>query len=132
MLQKMRQWGIDETAQGRIMQNLTENGFVDDERYCRLYIDDKLKYNQWGRKKIEQGLIMKGVDRKIYQPMLSAVDSDVFADILRPLLDSKRRTTKAASPYEMKMKLIRFALSRGFEMREINMCIDETGFDDDF
>ncbi len=132
MLQKMRLWGIGNEAQARIMKKLVDNQFVDDERYCRMFINDKLKFNQWGRRKIEQALIQKGISRQTYQPMLNEIDSDRFVAILQPLIEAKRKTTKASSPYELKMKLMRFAMSRGFEAREINICIDEIGIDDDF
>ena len=130
--QKMRQWGLDSEAQERIVKKLTDNQFVDNERYCRMFIADKLRFNQWGRRKIEQALQQKGIPRQTYQPMLSAIDTSTFADILRPLLEAKRKTIRAASPYEMKMKLARFAMSRGFETREINICIDDIDIDDDF
>jgi len=44
---------------------------------------------------------------------------------LRPLLESKRRTLKAATDYELNMKLIKFALSRGFDMETIRKCLTD-------
>ena len=83
-----------------------------------------LCYNHWGRRKIEQALWQKGVDRDVYAPLLDTVsDKDYLAE-LRPLLRQKSRSVKADSDYERNMKLIKFALGRGFTMDIIRQCID--------
>ena len=97
---------------------------MDDERYCRAFVRDKMEYCQWGRRKIEQALYAKHIDRDIRIGVLDEIDDDAFVDILRPLMTQKRRQTKASSEYEMTMKLMRFAASRGFTIDQIRQCID--------
>ncbi|MBR3445487.1 MAG: RecX family transcriptional regulator, partial [Prevotella sp.] len=53
MVEKMRKWELEETAQARIMEQLVKGKFVDDERFTRAFAKDKLRYNKWGRRKIE-------------------------------------------------------------------------------
>jgi regulatory protein len=124
MTEKMHRWGIDEAAQARIMAYLTEHRYVDDERYARAFVLDKIRYNHWGRRKVEQALWQKHIDEDIRQRVLGEVDTRVYADMLRPLLQQKRRTTTASSPYELQQKLIRFALGRGFDFETIRQCLD--------
>jgi len=123
MLQKMRLWGLADDAQARIMERLTKDRFVDDERFARAFVNDKIKYNQWGRRKIEQALWAKGVDRDVQQRVLDAVDDEEYIKVLRPLLRSKERSITARNEFERQMKLIRFAQSRGFSMAEIEKCL---------
>jgi regulatory protein len=123
MLQKMRLWGLADEAQARIMERLTKDRFVDDERFARAFVNDKIKYNQWGRRKIEQALWAKGVDRDVQQRVLDAVDNEEYIKVLRPLLRSKERSITARNEFERQMKLIRFAQSRGFSMAEIEKCL---------
>lgn len=123
MLQKMRLWGLADEAQARIMERLTKDCFVDDERFARAFVNDKIKYNQWGRRKIEQALWAKGVDRDVQQRVLDAVDDEEYIKVLRPLLRSKERSITARNEFERQMKLIRFAQSRGFSMAEIEKCL---------
>ena len=52
------------------------------------------------------------------------MDEEEYLSVLRPLLKQKRRTTKAASDYELDQKLIRFAVGRGFTFDIIRQCID--------
>lgn len=123
MLQKMRLWGLADEAQARIMERLTKDRFVDDERFARAFVNDKIKYNQWGRRKIEQALWAKGVDRDVQHRVLDAVDDEEYIKVLRPLLRSKERSITARNEFERQMKLIRFAQSRGFSMAEIEKCL---------
>ena len=65
MKEKMTRWGIDEDAQQRVVEYLVANRYVDDRRYARSFVNDKLKYNKWGPRKIEQSLWMKHIDESI-------------------------------------------------------------------
>ena len=123
MLQKMRLWGLSDEAQARIMERLTKEKFVDDERYTRAFVNDKIKYNQWGRRKIEQALWAKGISRDIQKSVLEEVDEEEYIKVLRPLLKSKERSISARNEFERQMKLIRFAQSRGFSMEQIERCL---------
>ena len=124
MLEKMRRWGVDDEAQARVMQRLVSERYVDDERFCRAFVNDKIRYNKWGRRKVEQALWLKHIDDDISQRVLDEVDDALYLDILRPMLRQKRRSIKAASDYELNMKLIKFALSRGFGMDIIRQCME--------
>ena len=119
MLDKMRRWEIDESVQARVMEYLLKEKFIDEERYTRCFVEEKIKFNGWGRKKVEQALYMKRIPSSIYDPILDEVDEDDYVEKLRPLLEAKRKTVTGKSEYEIRGKLIRFALSRGFEMDTI-------------
>ena len=125
MLEKMRKWGLSEEAQARIMEKLITQHYVDDSRYTESFVHDKIRYNKWGRRKIEQALWIKKVDSSISSPILDAIEDEEYLEALRPLLASKYRTIKAESDYERSMKLIKFAMGRGFTMDLIRCCIDE-------
>ena len=57
---KMRRWEMDETSIKKIIQRLLDEHFIDNTRYCRAFIKDKILFNRWGRRKIE------GAYRKTY------------------------------------------------------------------
>jgi regulatory protein len=124
LLEKMRKWEMTDEAQARVMERLVNERYVDDERYARAFVLDKVQYNKWGRRKVEQALWMKHIDDDIRQRALDAVDDSTYINILKPLLKQKRRSTKAASEYELNQKLVRFALGRGFTFDIIRQCID--------
>ena len=129
MRDKMRRWELDESVQNRIIDRLIKERYVDDERYARAFVKDKIRYNKWGRRKVQQALWQKRIDADIQQRVLDEIDEKEYLDVLRPLLKQKRRSIRAASDYELNQKLARFALSRGFTFDIIRQCMD---IEDDF
>ena len=124
MLEKMRRWEVPEDAQARIMAKLIKERYVDDERYAQAFVKDKIRYNKWGRRKVEQALWQKRVDEDIRKRVLNDVNDDEYLSVLRPLLKQKRKTIKAKNDYELNQKLMRFAVGRGFTFDIIRQCID--------
>lgn len=123
MTEKMRRWKIDEQTQARIMEYLTNEKYVDDSRFCRAFIREKMRFNKWGRRKIEMALFQKHIDKKMASEALDEVDNGEYTAILRPMLRQKERSVKANSEYEKNMKLIKFAMSRGFTFDVIKECL---------
>lgn len=131
MRDKLRRWGVDQETSDRVVSRLVSERFVDDERYCRFFVRDKIRFDRWGRRKIEQALYAKGVDQDISAAVLDEVDDEEWTEALRPLLASKRCTVKGATDYERNGKLIRFAMSRGFDMDIIRRCMDVSDNDEE-
>ena len=129
MRDKMRRWEVDETVQNRIIDRLIKERYVDDERYARAFVKDKIRYNKWGRRKVQQVLWQKHIDAEIQQRVLDEIDEKEYLDILRPLLKQKRKSIKAESDYELNQKLIRFALGRGFGFDIIRQCLNVDDID---
>ena len=124
MLEKMRRWEVPEDAQARIMAKLIKERYVDDERYAQAFVKDKIRYNKWGRRKVEQALWQKRVDEDIRKRVLDDVDDAEYLSVLRPLLKQKRKTIKAKNDYELNQKMMRFAVGRGFTFDIIRQCMD--------
>ena len=124
MRDKMKRWGLDDGAQQRVTDRLVNERYVDDERYARAYVKDKVRYQKWGRRKIQQGLWQKRIADDIQQRALDDIDDEEYLNVLRPLLKQKRKSTKADSDYELNQKLVRFALGRGFTFDIIRQCLD--------
>lgn len=122
--QKMRQWGLSEGDTQRVLDRLTEKHFVDDGRFARAFVSDKLEYNGWGPRKIEQALRMKRVDEQLISEAMDEISDQQYVDKLMPLARSKWRSIKAESDYERSQKLIRWAMGRGFTLDQIRSCID--------
>ena len=129
MRDKMRRWELDETVQNRIIDRLIKERYIDDERYARAFVKDKIRYNKWGRRKVQQALWQKHIDADIQQRVLDEIDEKEYLDILRPLLKQKRKNIKAESDYELNQKLVRFALGRGFDFDIIRQCLNVDDID---
>lgn len=114
-----------ESERSRVLQRLTDGKYVDDERFCRAFVHDKIEFNLWGRRKIEAALLQKGIGSGIYAPVLDDVDECVYAGKLSQLIADKRRTMPYADSYEAKARLVRFAMTRGFTYNEIKEALNQ-------
>ena len=124
MLEKMRRWQLSEDARERVLDRLIAEKFVDDERFARLFVREKIRFDRWGRRKIEQALYQKGVASDISRRVLDEVDDEAYVAELKKLIAAKRRSVQAESDYEMRQKLTKYALGRGFGYNVIRQCID--------
>ena len=82
MRDKMRRWELDETVQNRIVTRLVKERYVDDERYARAFVKDKIRYNKWGRRKVQQALWQKHIDADIQQQVLDEIDEIEYLEAL--------------------------------------------------
>ena len=124
MRDKMKRWEMAPEVQERVIARLIKERYIDDERYARAFVKDKIRYNKWGRRKVKQGLWMKQIDDDIQQRVLSEVDDTEYLAVLKPLLKQKAKSIKAENNYELTRKLVRFALGRGFTYDIIRQCLD--------
>lgn len=134
-LRLMRRWGVGDADARRVLARLQAERFIDDRRFAEMFTREKLNLNGWGSFKIKASLRQKGISQEIIaevvEPMLGESDTE---SRLTELLQRKVRSIKGNSDYEIKTKLIRFALSRGFEMEVVQRCASKIikGIDEDF
>ena len=121
---KMTQWGVPADEQAKVMARLVSERYVNDERYCRAFILDKIRYSKWGRRKIEQSLWLKHIDPSISRPMLEDIEDEEYVAVLKPMIKQKLRTTTGKNDYERNMKVIKWAMGRGYTIDIIKQCMD--------
>lgn len=112
---KLQTWGADAVQLEKIIAYLIEQKYIDNERFCRAFVNDKLRFNKWGKLKMTQALRMKQIPDKMLEKVFSEMDVSLYEQTLGELLQKKVREIKASSDYERRGKLLNFALQRGFE-----------------
>ena len=116
---KLKGRGVGEEEAERVIAALIQNNFLNEERYVRAFVHDKSKLLGWGPEKIRFALHAKQLPDSLIRLALTSIDSHIQKERLRHLLEVKWRSLKAASPEEVRVRLIRFGLSRGFSYEEI-------------
>ena len=99
--------------------------FIDESRYTRFFVNDKLRFNKWGRVKIGYELYKKNIPSPIREESLAAIDEGEYRSILLDLLKSKKKSTKGKDERDLFNKLLRFAAGRGFESRITLDCLSQ-------
>jgi len=109
-------WGAkeDNTKQW-ILNRLVSEKFIDEQRYSRAFVLDHFRYNHWGKVKITMGLRSKKVDPTPITLGLEAIDDEEYMALLAKMLEEQMKKIKAKNRTDLKGKLLRHALGKGFE-----------------
>jgi regulatory protein len=113
--QKLSTWNVTENDAEKILKKLTEGKFIDETRYAIAFSKDKFRYNKWGKLKISTALKMKRIPDEIISIGLNSIDDTEYLDLLKTIIEKQKKTVKAKNPYELKGKILRHVLSKGFE-----------------
>ena len=113
--------GDRETA-SKVLDVLIADKYVDDLRYATAYARDKATISGWGAAKIRYMLSGKGISRDLISRALEEIDEGKAEVRLEKLLENKWRTLK--DDPQAKLKMLRFALGRGYEYDEAKSAVD--------
>lgn len=124
ILQKaLKALDFDRAAAEEVVAALVKDGYVDDARYAAAFAREKSSITGWGPVKIKFALAAKGIKGEIAQAALEDIDPDRADAKLHKLLENKWKTL--AEDPQGKLKLIKFALSRGYEYESVKSLIEE-------
>ncbi len=124
--QKLKKYHLSDDIIFSIIESLEKERFIDELRYARSFANDKLKFNKWGRIKIEIALKQKKIPEAVIQQAMQEIDTNEYREILKyELLKKKRTLIKLTDTYTVKHKLFQFAMQRGFESDLINEVISD-------
>lgn len=112
---KLKTYDISQEDRDKILEYLTDNRFVNDERFAKSFVRGKVNQSGWGINKIRFHLMQKGIDKEIMDEALGQTDEGVYRQRLIDILKTKAKTVKADSDFEKKRKLAAYAMQKGFE-----------------
>lgn len=79
--------GVDAASGERALELLAEEGSVDDVRFARLFVEDKRELEEWGRERIRQGLLARGIDRALVEEALDSGSGPSWDELPQASLD---------------------------------------------
>jgi len=120
---KMDDWEIPVDQQNQIIRLLQKEKFIDEERYCKAFVNDKSKYSRWGVYKIKFELRKKQIPEALIQETLANLNPEENLERLRLLIKQKKKSVKGKSEFEIRQKILRFAASRGFSQEDIEKAL---------
>ena len=124
IVQKLRAKGATPEQAAQMLERLQHEGYTDDLRYARAFVADKFRFEHWGRVKISYMLHLKGLPDNVVDEALQQIDEAQYAETLKDFLEGKLRTVRAATPYALRQKVARAAISRGFEPDLVFQALD--------
>lgn len=112
--QKLYEWEVAADDATPVIAELISQNYLNEERFARAFAGGKFRVKKWGRLKIKQEMKLRGLSNDLIQKGLTEIDGDTYEEVLRDLLEKKARNLRG-EPLAVKQKIVRHALSRGFE-----------------
>lgn len=113
----------DTQAASAVVEALKKDNYVNDRRYASAFARDKASIQGWGAVKIRYMLSAKGISREDIDAALEDIDAASSDVRLGKLLENKFRTLKEDP--QCKLKMLRFALGRGYGYDQVAPVIDK-------
>lgn len=113
--EKLVQWDTPKEFIDPIIDKLLEDDYINEERFAGAFVKDKFRFNHWGRIKISTHLRALGISSENIATAMQEIGDEEYAKMLDEIVGKKRKSIKNGTDYEIRAKLLRHALSRGFE-----------------
>jgi regulatory protein len=113
--EKLVQWETPKEFIDPIIDKLLEDDYINEERFARAFVKDKFRFNHWGRIKISTHLRALSISSEHISTAMQEIGDEEYAKMLDEIVEKKRKSIKNGTDYEIRAKLLRHALSRGFE-----------------
>ena len=113
----------DAAAAEEVVAALMADGFVDDRRYAAAFAREKSALSGWGPVKIRSALLARGVPREAVLDALGEIDPERASARLEKVLETKWKTLR--DDPQGRLKLIRFALSRGYDYEPVRPLVEK-------
>lgn len=120
---KLWLWQIPHDEAERIIESLISRRFVDNDRFTRSFVNDKVKFAHWGPRKIAAALAVKRISRETVNACLDEIDREDLENNLMDLLEIKARQISDVRTYDGRTKLYRYGISRGYDPEMVGRVI---------
>ena len=117
--QKLYSFGLFSSQVDEILAWLITENYVNEERYAIAYSGGKFRMKQWGKIKIRQQLKLKGVSQYSIDKALSLIEADDYLTTTQELIRKKRESTSADNLYELRNKVARYVINKGYEPEQV-------------
>lgn len=128
---RLKSWGVSDADAGMILSELIKERFIDDNRYTSAFVRDRFIHNKWGKMKIASHLKMDKIPEETIQAALGEIDDAIYLKTIREIINDHKKSVKAKNQYDLKGKLLRFGLSKGFESHLLYDILNESDSGDD-
>jgi regulatory protein len=115
VIQKLREWGLQQSTKDHILEILITNKFIDEERFSTSFCRGKFRIKNWGKRKIVNELRRKQISSICINTGLKEIDEKEYDLVLEKLFYQKERSIKDKNQFIRKTKIANFLIQRGFE-----------------
>ncbi|NLB32141.1 MAG: recombination regulator RecX [Tissierellia bacterium] len=122
---KMQDKGFDSHLIDNAINTLKEQKYLDDERYCEMFINDKINISKHGVRKIKEALYYKGIDKEIIEEKIRKVSQEDEEERAINLGKKKLFNIKEEDTRKKYIKLSNYLIGKGFEFDVVKRTVSK-------
>ena len=120
----LNKFETNENDKGKIIDKLKEINLINDDEYCRAYINDKLYLSKDGINKIKSNLLKENISISTIESELNNVDKDIFDERLEKLIIKKIKSNNKYSNSYLKQKILNDMVNLGYDKNKVLSIIE--------
>jgi regulatory protein len=126
IMDKLNKKEFPSQKSAKILQYLRDNKYIDNSRYAKAFAKDKSLLAGWGEKKIIFQLKGKKISDEDIKEALNELDKEQSTKKMEDVLLRKwELLAKEKESYTRGLKVLRFALGRGYGYQEASEWIEK-------
>jgi regulatory protein len=111
----LEQKGVDAVTSDAALELLIEEGYIDDARFARLFVQDKQELEEWGSERIRLGLLSRGIDRELIQQALEDREAEETTELNRALALLSRRFPSPPQKCHERDRALGLLIRKGYD-----------------
>lgn len=115
VISKLREMGMIPIAIDKIVGQLIEDRFLNEERFAKSFARGKFKIKKWGRNRIVNELKQRDISKYNITTALKEIDPNDYSTTLDALAKKRLEQLNEANLQKRKKKLADYLLYRGWE-----------------
>lgn len=112
---KLFEYGIFNEEAENIISQLIQENFLNEERFALAFARGKFRIKRWGRIKIKLELKQHKVSEYCISKALKQIDDNEYFATLEKIIEKKTKEVKESNKIKKQYKIIKYAMSRGYE-----------------
>ena len=113
-----------------VIDKLTKEGYINDDLYASLYVNDQIKLSNNGYNKILRSLNYLEIPEEYSKKYLDKISSKIWIDKINKLIGKKIKLNKKSSSVKLKEKIIYDLGNLGYNRSDIIECLDNYVIED--
>lgn len=115
VMQKLYKLKVPKEDCGDYIEKLQQQNFLNEDRFVKYFVSSHQK-KKWGKAKMKATLAGKRIDDTVIKKYLDNIDAEDYNAQIKEIAAKKWKNVKGATLRDRKTKLLRFLLSKGYEM----------------
>ncbi|MDG1014208.1 MAG: regulatory protein RecX [Flavobacteriaceae bacterium] len=113
--QKLKQMHMIPEAIERVIVDLVQDNYLNEERFAKAYVRGKFSIKKWGKVRLTLELKQRQIPQYVIKTALAEIDPEEYLQTFHKLAKKKALKMPESNPFKKKKKLADYLIYRGWE-----------------